>query len=88
MDLMMTEESRIIELLEYCTDATNQFIRLMAETGADMVSNGDSPAGPEEEWVEEEDPGESTMDPSQRMDSMRAMSQSTRLWIPKVRLTK
>jgi len=28
MDLMMTEESRIIELLEYCIDTTNQFIRL------------------------------------------------------------
>lgn len=34
-------------LLEYCTTATTQFIRLMAEAGAHMVSNGDSPAGPE-----------------------------------------
>lgn len=34
-------------LLEYCTDATTQFIRLMAGTGAQMVSNGDSSAGPE-----------------------------------------
>lgn len=33
-------------LLEYCTEATVQFIRLMAATGAHMVSNGDSPAGP------------------------------------------
>jgi uroporphyrinogen decarboxylase len=33
-------------LLEYCCDATTQFIRLMAGTGAHMVSNGDSPAGP------------------------------------------
>jgi uroporphyrinogen decarboxylase len=32
---------------EYCTDASLQFIKLMAQTGCDMVSNGDSPAGPE-----------------------------------------
>jgi len=31
-------------------------------------------------------PGGRTMDPSQRMDSMRAMSQSTKLRIPKIRL--
>lgn len=37
----------VIRLLEYCTEATCQFIRLMAETGAHMTSNGDSPAGPE-----------------------------------------
>ena len=34
-------------LLEYCHQATRQFVRLMAETGAHMVSNGDSPAGPD-----------------------------------------
>ena len=34
-------------LLEYCTVVTTQFIRLMAETGAHMTSNGDSVAGPE-----------------------------------------
>jgi uroporphyrinogen decarboxylase len=34
-------------LLAYCTSATASFIRLMAATGADMVSNGDSPAGPD-----------------------------------------
>jgi len=34
-------------LLGYCTEATASFIRLMAATGADMVSNGDSPAGPD-----------------------------------------
>jgi uroporphyrinogen decarboxylase len=34
-------------LLEYCTDITLQFIRLMAQTGAHMTSNGDSVAGPE-----------------------------------------
>jgi uroporphyrinogen decarboxylase len=33
-------------LLEFCTGATIQFIRLMAATGAHMVSNGDSAAGP------------------------------------------
>ncbi len=47
MDLLMTEEQFIFELLDYCTRATSRFITLMAQTGADMVSNGDSPAGPD-----------------------------------------
>jgi len=47
LDLMMESDERLGELLEYCTDITCQFIRLMAQTGCDMVSNGDSPAGPE-----------------------------------------
>jgi len=47
LDLMMAEENQIFELLDYTTDASSQFIKLMAQTGADMVSNGDSPAGPE-----------------------------------------
>jgi len=47
LDLMMGTEEQITCLLEYCTDATSQFIKLMAQTGCDMVSNGDSPAGPE-----------------------------------------
>jgi len=34
-------------LLEHCAAAGAEFIRLMAGAGADMVSNGDSPAGPE-----------------------------------------
>lgn len=34
-------------LLAYCTEAALGFLRLMAGTGADMVSNGDSPAGPD-----------------------------------------
>jgi MtaA/CmuA family methyltransferase len=34
-------------LLAYCTEAALAFIRLMAGTGCGMVSNGDSPAGPE-----------------------------------------
>jgi len=47
IDLMMADENLVFELLNYCTDASCQFIKLMAQTGADMVSNGDSPAGPE-----------------------------------------
>jgi MtaA/CmuA family methyltransferase len=34
-------------LLAHCAAATAAFIRLMAAAGADMVSNGDSPAGPD-----------------------------------------
>lgn len=47
LDVIMGEEELVHELLEYCTDKTCQFINLMAQTGCDMVSNGDSPAGPE-----------------------------------------
>jgi uroporphyrinogen decarboxylase len=47
VDFCMTEENLILELLDYCTEATSQFIKLMAQTGCDMVSNGDSPAGPD-----------------------------------------
>jgi MtaA/CmuA family methyltransferase len=47
LDLMMGTEEQITCLLEYCTDATSQFITLMSQTSCDMVSNGDSPAGPE-----------------------------------------
>jgi uroporphyrinogen decarboxylase len=47
LDLMVAEESLISGLLEYCTEITTGFIRLMAQTGADMVSNGDSVSGPE-----------------------------------------
>lgn len=47
LDLMMGNEDQIIFLLDYCTDVTSQFIKLMAQTGCHMVSNGDSPAGPE-----------------------------------------
>ena len=45
MDLFLDEE-RTVKLLEYCTKICLQFIQLMSETGADMISNGDSPAGP------------------------------------------
>lgn len=48
MDLV-DEDNRenVFAILDYCTEATCQFIRLMAETGAHLTSNGDSPAGPE-----------------------------------------
>ncbi len=47
IDLATGEESLILRLLEHCAVATAQFVHLMAETGCDMVSNGDSPAGPD-----------------------------------------
>jgi uroporphyrinogen decarboxylase len=47
LDLMMGSDEQIESILNYCTDASSQFIKLMAQTGCDMVSNGDSPAGPE-----------------------------------------
>ncbi len=48
--LALVDPSRHVHvrrLLAYCTRATVQFVRLMSQTGADMLSNGDSPAGPE-----------------------------------------
>lgn len=47
LDLMMGTDEQINYLLEYCLDVCSQFIRLMTQTGCHMVSNGDSPAGPE-----------------------------------------
>lgn len=47
LDLMMADESLITDLLEYCTGISTGFIKLMVQTGADMVSNGDSISGPE-----------------------------------------
>jgi len=47
LDLMMGDDELLVTLLEYCTDGSSQYINLMAQTGCDMVSNGDSPAGPE-----------------------------------------
>jgi uroporphyrinogen decarboxylase len=38
---------RAEKLLDYCMEAGLQFLRLMAATGAHMLSNGDSPAGPD-----------------------------------------
>ncbi len=40
-------EPNVRALLDICTEATSQFIRLMAVSGAHVVSNGDSAAGPE-----------------------------------------
>ena len=45
-DLFLNEKYAF-KLLDYCANISGQFIRLMAETGVDMVSNGDSPAGPD-----------------------------------------
>ncbi len=47
LDFYMTEEKLVKELLDYCTEVSIQFVDLMSQTGCDMVSNGDSPAGPE-----------------------------------------
>lgn len=47
MDLYLVDEALLFQFLEYCYNASEQFIRLMSETGCHMVSNGDSPAGPE-----------------------------------------
>jgi uroporphyrinogen decarboxylase len=47
LDLMIAPEELLNSILEFCTDAGMQFIRLMSQTGCDMVSSGDSPAGPE-----------------------------------------
>ena len=46
LDLMVPGEE-VVQLLDYCTEVSCQFIDLMVQTGVDMVSNGDSPAGPE-----------------------------------------
>jgi uroporphyrinogen decarboxylase len=48
MDLMDEESrERAERLLDHCAEAARQFVRLMAATGAHMVSSGDSPAGPD-----------------------------------------
>lgn len=48
MDIMDEDNApKAHALLEYCTGVTGQFLDLMAEAGADMLSNGDSPAGPD-----------------------------------------
>ena len=47
-DLLDPDRHDLVHLLlSYCADITHQFIRAMAATGAHMVSNGDSVAGPE-----------------------------------------
>jgi MtaA/CmuA family methyltransferase len=48
MDLLDPDHGEhVLRLLDWCTEASSQFVRLMAASGAHMVSNGDSPAGPE-----------------------------------------
>jgi MtaA/CmuA family methyltransferase len=48
MDLMdEANRERAFRLLDHCAEAGLQFVRLMAATGAHMVSSGDSPAGPD-----------------------------------------
>lgn len=46
LDLMEPDnEAAAFRLLDYCYEAGAQFLRLMAATGCDMLSNGDSSAG-------------------------------------------
>ena len=48
MDVAAGENEELVHaLLEYCTDISCQFLKLMAKTGCHMLSNGDSVAGPE-----------------------------------------
>ena len=47
LDLALGDPKLIHGLLAYCAEATKQMLRLMAAAGADILSNGDSPAGPE-----------------------------------------
>lgn len=46
MDLMI-EPELCHKLLAYCTNACKQYIKLLADEGAHIISNGDSPAGPD-----------------------------------------
>lgn len=48
MDVAGREDEEAVHLLlEYCTGATCQFMKLMAGTGCHQLANGDSPAGPD-----------------------------------------
>lgn len=47
MDLLTEEPGAIRELLDYAHQVAVDFMTLMSRTGVDMVSNGDSPAGPD-----------------------------------------
>jgi len=44
---LLGDEAPVFDLLDYCAVICQDFIRHMAQTGVDMVSNGDSTAGPE-----------------------------------------
>ena len=46
MDIMEPDSrGRVLKLLDHCTGITCQFLSLMAQTGADVLSNGDSSGG-------------------------------------------
>jgi len=45
-DIVLDADNAIV-LLDYCMTASLQFINLMSRRGVHMVSNGDSPAGPD-----------------------------------------
>ena len=47
LDLIEGEEELVRKVLDFSAGATTQFLKLMAAAGADILSNGDSPAGPE-----------------------------------------
>ena len=47
VDLIDGEEELVRKVLDFAAGATTQFLRLMAAAGADILSNGDSPAGPD-----------------------------------------
>ncbi len=47
MDLVEAPEDGVFALLEYCTAVTILYHELLAEAGSDILSNGDSPAGPD-----------------------------------------
>ena len=48
MDVAAQEDNELVHaLLEYCTDISCQFLKLMAGTGCHMLSNGDSVGGPD-----------------------------------------
>ncbi len=47
MDLAVGQPDYVHQLLDYCTSACRKLMDLMAQTGADMLSHGDSPAGPD-----------------------------------------
>lgn len=46
MDLVEAPEEGIFSLLEYCCAVTIRYHEMLAEAGSDILSNGDSPAGP------------------------------------------
>ncbi len=48
MDVAAQQDDELVfALLDYCTGICCQFLKLMAATGCHMLSNGDSPAGPD-----------------------------------------